>query len=120
MVAAMVLIVVAVVTMLVDGGARLRATTQADTYAAEGARAAAIAIGPSPQGGQADVAAAVAGANTYLSRAGVSGTVTVTGPARVTVTVTVTASGPITGMTFSVTRAHTAQLQVGVETGGAP
>ena len=108
------------VLLIVDGGAKMKAGEQADTYASEAARAATIGIGPRPAGGTVDARAAVTAANAYLSQAGVRGTATLTGPATVTVTVTVTGTGPISGVSFTVTRTATAQLLIGVETGQAP
>lgn len=106
------------VLLVVDGGAKMKAGEQADTYASEAARAATIGIGPRPAGETVDALAAVTAANAYLSQAGVRGTATFTGSASVTVTVTRT--GPISGVSFTVTRTATAQLLIGVETGQAP
>lgn len=108
------------VLLVVDGGAKMKAGQQADTYASEAARAATIGIGPRPAGGSVDARAAVTAANAYLAQAGVSGIAKVTGPATVTVTVTVTRTGPISGVSFTVTRTATAQLLIGVETGQSP
>jgi Flp pilus assembly protein TadG len=106
--------------LVIDGGAKIKAGEQASNYSAEAARAATIAVGPSPASGTLDTRAAVKAANAYLSAAGVQGTVTVTGTATVRVTVTVDRTGPVSGVTFSVTRTATARLLVGVETGQAP
>jgi Flp pilus assembly protein TadG len=106
--------------LVVDGGAKIKAGEQASNYSAEAARAATIAVGPSPAGGTLDTRAAVQAAKAYLSAAGVQGTVTVTGPATVSVSVTVDRTGPVSGVTFSITRTATARLLVGVETGQAP
>lgn len=108
------------VLLVVDGGAKMKAGEQADTYASEAARAATIGIGPRPAGRSVDARAAVTSANAYLTKAGVRGTATLTGPATVTVSVTVTRTGPISGVSFTVTRTATARLLVGVETGQAP
>lgn len=105
------------VLLVVDGGARMRAATKADTYAAEAARAASIAVTPRSAGQTADARAATKAAQAYLASAGVGGTVTIAGPAAVVVTVTVPGRGPISGGAFSVTRSATALLQVGVEGG---
>ena len=113
----LVLIGATLATFLVDAGARLQATTRADTIAAEAARAASIAIGPVPTTSSDATLRAAAAARTYLTTAGATGTVTVTGPATVQVAVTVTATTPILGITIHATGAHTAQLQVGVTTG---
>ena len=111
------LAVMASVLLVVDGGARMRAATQADTYAAEAARAATIAVTPRSAGPSADARAATQAAQAYLAAAGVTGTVTVVGPAAVLVTVQVPGRGPISGASFTVTRTATAVLQVGVERG---
>jgi Flp pilus assembly protein TadG len=106
--------------LVVDGGAKMKAAEQADTYAAEAARAATIAIGPRPTGGDIDARAAARAANAYLSSARAAGTVTVTGPTTVRVAVTVSRTGPVSGATFTVTRTATARLLVGVERGESP
>ena len=108
------------VLLVVDGGARMKAGEQADSYAWEAARAATIGIGPRPAGGSVDARAAVTAANAYLRTAGVRGAATVTGPATVTVRVSVTRTGPISGVRFTITRTAAARLLVGVETGQAP
>lgn len=116
-VALIALAVLASVLLVVDGGARMRAATQADTYAAEAARAASIAVTPRSAGASADARAATQAAQAFLADAGVKGTVRVSGPAAVMVTVAVTAQGPISGATFTVNRTATAILRVGVEGG---
>lgn len=116
-VALITLAVLASVLLVVDGGARMRAATQADTYAAEAARAATIAVTPRSAGASADARAATQAAQSYLAAAGVTGTVKILGPAVVTVTVAVAGRGPISGASFTVTRTATALLQVGVEGG---
>jgi Flp pilus assembly protein TadG len=112
-----VLIAGTLVTFLVDAGAQIQAANRADTYSAEAARAATIAVGPVPTGGTSDTTAAATAARTYLAQAGARGTVTITGPATVQVSVTVTDETPMLGISVSQTRTHTAQLQVGVTTG---
>jgi Flp pilus assembly protein TadG len=112
-----VLIAGTLVTFLVDAGAQIQAANRADTYSAEAARAATIAVGPVPTGGPSDTAAAATAARAYLDQAGARGTVTITGPATVQVSVTVTDATPMLGISVSQTRTHTAQLQVGVTTG---
>lgn len=112
-----VLISGVLVTALVDAGAAIQAATRADTYAAEAARAASIAVGPTPTGGSAEAELAATAARSYLSQAGATGTVTVLGPGVVEVSVTVTDSTPLLGVPVSQTRVHTAQLQVGVTQG---
>lgn len=116
-VALIAIAVLASVLLVVDGGARMRAATQADTYAAEAARAATIAVTPRSSGASADARAATQAAQAYLAAAGVSGTVKIIGPAVVTVTVAVPGRGPISGASFTMTRTATALLQVGVEGG---
>ena len=105
------------VTALVDAGTAIQAANRADSYSAEAARAASIAIGPVPTGGGTDAQLAATAARSYLDQAGATGTVTVTGPGIVEVSVTVTASTPLLGIPVSQTRAHTAQLLVGVTHG---
>ena len=112
-----VLIAGVLVTALVDAGTAIQAANRADTYSAEAARAASIAVGPVPTGGGADAERAVTAARSYLDQAGASGTVDVLGPGVVQVSVTVTASTPLLGIPVSQTRTHTAQLQVGVTHG---
>jgi Flp pilus assembly protein TadG len=113
-------VLLALVVLVFDGGAKMKASEQAGFYSAEAARAAAVAVGPHGQGGAADTQLAEAAANAYLSAAGVHGVTTVTGPSTVTVTVTVSRTGPISGVSFSVTRSATARLLVGVTNGPAP
>ncbi len=112
-----VLISGVLVTGLVDAGTAIQAANRADTFSAEAARAASIAVGPVPTGGSADAALAVTAARSYLDQAGATGTVDVLGPGVVQVSVTVTASTPLLGISVSQTRAHTAQLLVGVTQG---
>ena len=114
-----VLIVGVLVTALVDAGTAIQAANRADTYSAEAARAASIAIGPVPTGGGTDAQLAATAARSYLDQAGATGTVTVTvtGPGIVEVSVTVTDSTPLLGIPVSQTRMHTAQLLVGVTSG---
>ena len=112
-----VLIVGALVTALVDAGTAIQAANRADTYSAEAARAASIAIGPVPTGGGIDAQLAATAARSYLDQAGATGTVIVTGPGIVEVSVTVADSTPMLGIPVSQTRVHTAQLLVGVTSG---
>ncbi len=112
-----VLIVGVLVTALVDAGTAIQAANRADTYSAEAARAASIAIGPVPTGGGTEAQLAATAARSYLDQAGATGTVTVTGPGIVEVRVTVTDSTPLLGIPVSQTRVHTAQLLVGVTSG---
>jgi Flp pilus assembly protein TadG len=112
-----VLIAGVLVTGLVDAGTAIQAANRADTYSAEAARAASIAVGPVPSGGPADAELATTAARAYLDQAGATGTVSVLGPGVVQVSVTVTASTPLLGIPVSQTRTHTAQLLVGVTHG---
>ena len=74
---------------------RIQAANRADTYSAEAARAASIAIGPVPTGGTTPThGRPPTAARAYLDQAGATGTVTVTGPGVVQVSVTVTDSTP--------------------------
>jgi len=83
--------------LVVDGGAKLRATQRADQVAAEAARAAGQAINaPSTIAGATpatDPGAAVAAAQTYLATTGVTGSVSIT-PGGTAVTVTTSESAP--------------------------
>ena len=108
------------VALLVDGGAKIQAGEQAATDATQAARAAALAAGPQSVGTATDTGAATTAAQAFLTRAGAEGSVRVTGPATVTVTVTVHRTGPISGATFTITRTATAHLLVGVGTGHTP
>ena len=112
-----VLIAGVLVTGLVDAATAIQAANRADTYSAEAARAASIAVGPVPTGGSADAKSALTAARGYLEQAGAVGTVSVLGPGVVEVSVTVTASTPVLGIPVSQTRTHTAQLLVGVTRG---
>ena len=112
-----VLIAGLLVTALVDAGTAIQAGNRADTYSAEAARAASIAVGPVPSGGAGDVQLATAAARSYLAEAGAAGEVSVLGPGVVQVRVTVSASTPLLGVPVRQTRTHTAQLQVGVTHG---
>lgn len=83
---------VLLIGLVLDGGALLRARSDAFAVAASAARAGAQQLDPDAAVAGAaliDPAAAQRAAADYLSRAGVSGTVTVTGS---TITVTVTSS----------------------------
>lgn len=116
-VAATFVAVLAVVGLVADGGAKIRAGERADIAAAEAARAASYASGGDQQ---ARTNAAVTAARTILSRSGVTGSVTIVGPGRIDVTAQASAAGPISGHSYTVTRTATAQLLVGVRTGGTP
>src|SRR5699024_6062326 len=73
--------------LVVDGGGQLTATRQAQAVAAEAARAG-VGAGPSNLTDTFSAAGARVGAEDYLRRAGVAGTVSVAG-GRVTVRTTV-------------------------------
>lgn len=109
--------ILAVAALVADGGARIRAGERADIVAGEAARAASYAAGPDAV---TRTAAAAAAARTILSQSGVTGTVAVIGPGRVDIAVQASADGPISGYTYTVTRNATAQLLLGVGTGGPP
>jgi Flp pilus assembly protein TadG len=106
--------------LIVDGGAKIQAGTRADIAAAEAARAAVLAVGPRPAGTSEQARLAVAAAQAYLAQDGVQGSAQIVGPDRVRVVATATDRGPISGMTFTVTRTATAALLVGVESGETP
>ena len=115
----------AMLAMVVDSGAKIRAGDRADTVAAEAARAAVIAAGPrtaAPRGPtvSASATAAAAAARAFIARAGLSGTVAVTGPRQVSVQVTAGVRGPISGRTYTMTRTATAELLIGLQTGERP
>jgi Flp pilus assembly protein TadG len=95
---------------VVELGTRLTVASRADTYSAEAARAASIALGvaPSPQA----VLRAAAAARSYLDAAGATGTVAVDGTT-VEVSATVTETTPLLGVAVSATRTHAARLEVG-------
>lgn len=109
----------ALVVMLVDSGAKIRAADRADAVAAEAARAAVIAAGPRVGAG-GDTAAAATAARSYIARAGAAGTVTVISPGQVFVTIHATDRAPLSGHSFTMTRSATARLLVGVERGEKP
>jgi Flp pilus assembly protein TadG len=113
-----VLLGTSLATFLVDAGTNIQAANKADTYSAEAARAASIAVGPIPSSDGTSTLRAADAARAYLTQAGVTNQqVTVVGPATVRVSVTVTESTPILGLSVSQTRTHTAQLQIGVTSG---
>ncbi len=109
--------ILAVAGLVADGGAKIRAGERADIVAGEAARAASYASGPDQV---ARTAAAAAAARGIISRAGMAGSVAVTSPGRIDVTVQASATGPISGITYTVSRSSTAQLLLGVRTGGIP
>ncbi len=109
--------ILAVAALVADGGARIRAGERADIVAGEAARAASYASGPDQV---ARTAAAAAAARGIISRAGMAGSVAVTSPGRINVTVQASATGPISGLSYTVSRNATAQLLLGVGTGGTP
>ena len=117
--AVLLLALVACLALVVDGAGRLHALSQADAIAAEASRAALGAVDTRGSIPQLDGPAALRAANTYLSRAGHPGTVTITSPTSVTVTVTLTEAAviPLLGASYTVTGHATAELDVGVHTG---
>ena len=115
--------------LVVDGGAKLRATQQADQVAAEAARAAGQALDlPAAITGtttpSVNTTAAVTAANTYLAAAGLQGAVTVD-PTGTRLTVTTTDSAPTVFLgligihTLAVTGTATVTLVHGI-TGADP
>jgi stage V sporulation protein SpoVS len=119
-VAVMAAAVLVTLVLIVDGGAKIRAGTRADSAATEAARAAVLAAGPRPAGTGAQARLAVAAAKSYLAKDGVSGSAVILGPGRVQVAVQASERGPISGHTFTVTRTAVAALLVGVEKGERP
>lgn len=114
--------------LVVDGGAKLRATQRADHAAAEAARAAGQAINlPAAIDGAApgvDARAAVAAATAHLTATGVTGTVTVTeGGTTLSVTTSETAPTVFLGLigitTLPVTGHATVTLVHGITGAGA-
>lgn len=112
--------------LVVDGGAKLRATQRADRIAAEAARAAGQAVDPTALVAgdvTVDRAAAVESAQEYLAAAGVTGTVALSpdGTA-IDVDAVVTAPSVFLGLvgieSFSVTGHGRAVLVHGVTGGG--
>ena len=106
--------------LIVDGGAKIQAGNRADIAAAEAARAAVLAAGPRPGGTSAQARLGVAAAKASLAKDGVQGSAQIVGPGRVRVVASATERGPISGMTFTVTRTATAALLLGVESGESP
>ena len=90
---------------------------RADIVAGEAARAASYASGPDQQ---SRTAAAATAARAILSRSGLAGSVLVAAPGRIEVTAQASATGPISGLTYTVSRSATAQLLLGVGTGDTP
>lgn len=86
-----VIAALAIMGLVVDGGAQMRATQQADRVAREAARAAAQAVTSDPvigRPGLVDVSKGRVAADDYLEAAGVDGSVTISG-ATITVTTSV-------------------------------
>lgn len=116
-VAATFMAIIAVVGLVVDGGAKIRAGERADLVAGEASRAASYANGPD---NITRTSAAVAAARNVLTQSGLTGSVTVTGPGRVDIAVQANATGPISGATYTVTRSAETQILLGVRTGDTP
>ncbi|MGW2799462.1 TadE/TadG family type IV pilus assembly protein [Streptomyces sp. NPDC001269] len=122
-VAVCVIALIGIIGLAIDGGSKMRATERADYIAGEAARAGGQAIDPADAiSGRAitvDPQAAAAAAQSYLSSAGATGTVSVSGDGK-TLTVTVTGSYatkflPVVGIgSLSVTGHGTATLLHGV------
>ncbi|MBA0127277.1 hypothetical protein H0B56_17135 [Haloechinothrix sp. YIM 98757] len=106
--------------LVVDGAGHARAISQADSTAAEAARAAHTALDTRGATITVDPDAAIAAARTYLARRGHTGTVRLTSSDTVTVTVTVTTPAVIglLGTTYTATGTATAQLSVGASDPG--
>lgn len=85
------------VGLIVDGGAKLRATQRADAVAAEAARAAGqvldLPAAVAGQGASVDVVGAVAAASAYLDAAGLAGAIQVADD-RTHLAVTTTSESP--------------------------
>ena len=109
--------ILAVAGLVADGAAKIRAGERADIVAGEAARAASYASGPDQQ---SRTAAAAAAARAILSRSGLAGSVAVAAPGRIEVTAQASATGPISGLTYTVSRSATAQLLLGLGTGDTP
>ena len=88
------LVMMLAVGLAVDLGGQVHAQPRAHDLAAQAARAGGEQLQAAPAiqgtGATIDPTAAIAAANSYLSAAGVTGTVTVTGPDTITVTVRTT------------------------------
>lgn len=111
---------IALLGLVVDGSAHLRAQSRAHAIASQAARAGAQAINPRGQTIQVDPVGARRAANAYLASAGVTGTVTATDQ-DVTVTVTLTGAYtiPIPGDPgYEVTAHATATPILGTEATG--
>lgn len=117
------IVLLGIIGLVLDGGGKLRATERADALAMEAARAAGQALDPAGAvtGTDYRVAsqAAQAAAHAYLSKAGVSGTVSIS-PDRTTITVAVhetysTKFLPVIGVgSLPVTGHGTAKLLHGI------
>lgn len=110
-----------VLALVVDGGARLRATSRADALAAEAARAAVSAVDLRGPTVVVDRPAAVAAANTYLANNDATGTITVDPDGSIRVQAQLRRQAPVglLGGTIETTGVATAQLTVGVRPPGA-
>jgi len=111
-----------VLALVVDGSARLRATSRADALAAEAARAAVSAVNLRGPTVVVDRPAAVAAATTYLANNDATGTVTVEPDGAVHVQAQLVRQAPVglLGSTIDATGVASAQLTVGVRPPGAP
>ena len=110
-----------VLALVVDGGARLRATSRADSLAAEAARAAVSAVDLRGPTVVVDRPAAVAAATAYLAANDATGTVTLNPDGTIQVQARLSRQAPVglLGGTIEATGIATAQLSVGVRPPGA-
>lgn len=119
--ALIVLVIFIVIGLVVDGGGHLHAMQKANATAHEAARAGGQAIqqGPAVQGDAAipDPIAARQAAQTYLTAAGVSGTVTILNGTRLRVTTTTTYDPKVLGMIGIGTRQLHGEAEVRLVTG---
>lgn len=109
--------VVLVVGLVVDGGAKMTAASQASSIAQQAARAGAQPLDALPDNGAPavlDSSAAAAAAREYLADAGATGSVHVTGTDTIEVTVTTSEPTVFLGMIGiqSVTATRTASVHL--------
>jgi hypothetical protein len=122
LVAVLVAALLLVLALVVDGAARLRATSRADALAAEAARAAVSVVDLRGATVVLDRPGAIAAANAYLAANDATGTVTLDagGGARVEVRLRQQAPVGLLGGTIEATGVATAQLTVAVRPPGSP
>jgi len=111
-----------VLALVVDGAARLRATSRADALAAEAARAAATAVDLRGTAPVVDRPAAITAATAYLAANDAAGTVTIGPEGAIGVQVQLRQAAPVglLGATIEATGVATAQLTVAVRPPGPP